>query len=179
MSEVTAAARTEPGVEHVDSSPGVEHVDLGRGLQTVLRAYLAGAHEAVGDLPGGPRGFQVLSIAIGSECTNQAAMAKELGLDRTVMTYLIDDLEREGLVERRPDPKDRRARQVVTTHTGAAAYREVGQRLAAVEAEVLGVLGDDAEVFRGLLQRLTAGQVAGVDCMNGPGSACAVPESAC
>ena len=33
------------------------------------------------------------------------------------MTYLLDDLEAAGLVERRPDPTDRRARRVAPTPT--------------------------------------------------------------
>src|SRR5204862_8339718 len=39
----------------------------------------------------------------------QLALAQHLGVDRTVMTYLIDDLEAAKLIERRPDPTDRRA----------------------------------------------------------------------
>jgi DNA-binding transcriptional MocR family regulator len=52
--------------------------------------------------------------AVGS----QLALAQHLGIDRTVMTYLLDDLEAAGLIERRPDPADRRARRVVATQLG-------------------------------------------------------------
>ena len=86
-------------------------VDFGQALGTLFRNYLGSAGAAVSELPGGPRGFQVMSIAAVSACSNQAGIAERLGLDRTVMTYLIDDLEKAGLVERRPDPADRRARQ--------------------------------------------------------------------
>ena len=34
------------------------------------------------------------------------------------MPYLLDDLEAHELVTRRPDPRDRRARQVLITDTG-------------------------------------------------------------
>ncbi|WP_367048704.1 MarR family winged helix-turn-helix transcriptional regulator [Streptomyces sp. Je 1-332] len=34
------------------------------------------------------------------------------------MTYLLDDLEAHTLVTRKPDPRDRRARQVLITDTG-------------------------------------------------------------
>jgi len=34
--------------------------------------------------------------------------AQQLGIDRTVMTHLLDDLERADLGERRPAPADRR-----------------------------------------------------------------------
>jgi DNA-binding MarR family transcriptional regulator len=34
------------------------------------------------------------------------------------MTYLLDSLAEAGLVERRPDPADRRARRIVATARG-------------------------------------------------------------
>ena len=63
----------------------VAPIDLGHALGAVLRSYLDGARAALDELPGGPRGFQLMSIVTASDCTNQAGIAKELGLDRTVM----------------------------------------------------------------------------------------------
>src|ERR1700710_2642901 len=83
--------------------------DLGWGLGTVFRAYVTAAHAAVADLPGGPRGYQVLSAAAHGTVGSQLALAQHLGVDRTVMTYLLDDLQAAGLIERRPDPADPRA----------------------------------------------------------------------
>jgi len=94
----------------VTTPPNVES-DLGWALGTVTRSYLRTAAEAVADVPGGPRGYQVLSTAACGEASSQLAMAQRLGVDRTVMTYLLDDLEMAGLVERKPDPADRRARR--------------------------------------------------------------------
>jgi DNA-binding MarR family transcriptional regulator len=136
---------------------GQDSVDFGQALGTLLRAYLESARAAVGDLPGGPRGYQVMSIAASSICGNQAAIAESLGLDRTVMTYLVDDLEKAGLVERRPDPADRRARQVLLTRKGATAFEAASARINDVERTVLGGLSDDeATVFRTLLARVVA-----------------------
>ena len=97
-----------------DSAPAPD-LDFGQALGTLFRRFSTSAGAAVDDLPGGPRGFQVMAVAAGTSCANQARIAERLGLDRTVMTYLIDDLEKAGLVERRPDPADRRARQVLLT----------------------------------------------------------------
>lgn len=131
--------------------------DFGSALGSLLRSYLGGARESIEDVPGGPRGFQVLAIASAGSCRNQASIAEALGLDRTVMTYLVDDLERAGLVERRPDPADRRSRQVVLTGAGRATYDAAQATLARVERHVLAALGDqDAEQFRTLLLRATS-----------------------
>jgi DNA-binding MarR family transcriptional regulator len=145
MTEVTADATQ------------TEEVDFGQALAALLRRYLDGAREAVSDLPGGPRGYQVLlnssgGTRAGISCSNQATIAQRLGIDRTVMTYLVDDLEKAGMVERRPDPADRRARQVVRTPVGEAELATASERIRAVEAAVLaGLSDDDAAVFRRLL----------------------------
>ena len=95
--------------------PGPRRDDLGWGLGVVFLAYVTAAHAAVADLPGGPRGYQILAAAARGVVGSQLALAQQLGVDRTVMTYLLDDLEAAGLIERRPDPTDRRARHVVAT----------------------------------------------------------------
>ncbi|MFJ5064515.1 transcriptional regulator [Streptomyces nigra] len=72
-----------------------------------------------------------------------------------MMTYLLDDLEAHDLVLRRPDPRDRRARQVVLTETGRARLGDVRRSLASAEARLLADLTDgDAEQLRALLSRV-------------------------
>ena len=78
--------------------------DLGWGLVVLFRAYVKAAEAIADDVPGGNRGYQVLSAAARDEPGSQAAMAQSLGIDRTVMTYLLDDLEAARLVERHADP---------------------------------------------------------------------------
>ncbi len=147
-------------------------VDLGQALGALLRRYLQSAREVVDAVPGGPRGFQVLSIADQGECSNQATIALRLGIDRTVMTYLVDDLEKAGMVIRRPDPADRRARQVVLTAKGTRTLRSAAARIDEVERDVLGGLSDDeATTFRTLLARVTADVPADHSACSGP-----VPE---
>ena len=143
-------------VETRGTAPVVE--DLGRTLGALLRAYLARAQQAVAGVPGGPRGFQVLQLSADQACTNQAGMAAALGLDRTVMTYLLDDLERAGLIERQPDPADRRARRVVLTGEGASTYEAATRAIVQVERETLAGLDDaEAAVLRDLLARAAHG----------------------
>jgi DNA-binding MarR family transcriptional regulator len=129
--------------------------DLGWMLGVVFRAYAKAADHALSDLPGGPRGYQVLSAATGEPPRNQGAIGQDLGIDRTILTYLIDDLERAGLVARRPDPADRRSRLVIATAKGHETWQARREALQHVEAHVLGALGpEDADRFRGLLQAI-------------------------
>src|SRR5690349_13489063 len=134
--------------------PGVE-ADLGWALGAVSRSYLRAVREAVSDVPGGVRGYLVLAVAGRGEPKSQLALAQHLGVDRTVMTYLLDDLEDAGLVERRPDPADRRARRVTLTAAGQARVTELRAGLRHVEDHLLAPLdGDERLVLRALLQRL-------------------------
>jgi DNA-binding MarR family transcriptional regulator len=128
--------------------------DLGWDLGTVFRSYLKAVEAVVSDLPGGPRGYQVLASAAQDPVGNQGSIAQQLGIDRTVLTYLVDDLEQVGLVERRPDPSDRRSRLVVATDRGRSLLLQRQQAMRQVEQHILGPLGDDAPTFRALLHRL-------------------------
>ncbi len=129
--------------------------DLGWGLGMVFRAYVTAAHAAVADLPGGPRGYQILSAATQGRVGSQLALAQHLGIDRTVMTYLLDDLEAMGLIERRPDPADRRARRIVATDRGTELLVTLDGRLRAAESQLLAPLDDKArEAFRSQVQTL-------------------------
>ena len=110
--------------------------DLGWALGTIKRAYVEAATRVAAEVPGGTRGYLVLVTSGRGEPSSQLALAQHLGVNRTVMTYLLDDLERAGLVERRPDPADRRARRVAITDSGRTLLRELKDRLRQAEDEL-------------------------------------------
>lgn len=133
--------------------------DLGWALGVVFRAYAKSTSGALAGIPGGPRGYQVLATCVRDAPGTQLALAHQLGVDRTVMTYLLDDLEKAGLVTRRPDPADRRARRIVATDKGRELLQELDGNLCDVESRLLaGLPEDEQRLFRTMLQRL-AGQV--------------------
>ena len=137
------------------TTPSGVEAELGWALGTVTRAHLRAAQDVVGGLPGGPRGYQVLAAAATGEAGSQLALGRQLGVDRTVMTYLLDELEQAGLVARTPDPADRRARLIAPTEDGVATLCDLERRLRAGEDEVLGILDEsERSSFRLLLQRL-------------------------
>ena len=78
------------------------------------------------------------------------------------MTRMLDTLEADGLVERLPDPGDRRTKQLRVTEQGEAALREIfaiadelrGRLLEGVPEEQM----DELNAFLGALsERLDAG----------------------
>jgi DNA-binding MarR family transcriptional regulator len=129
--------------------------ELGWGLAVVFRGYVKATDAVTEGLPGGPRGYPVLSAAARDEPGSQAALAARLGIDRTVMTYLLDDLVKADLVERRQHPGDRRTRLVVATDHGRTVLDDLDGRFARAEQHILGGLPpEDQTTFRALLSAL-------------------------
>ncbi len=137
--------------------PAVRPGSLGWDLGVVAGSYHARMEAALDGTAGGLRGFLVLSTVVHCDPPNQQALGAHLGIDRTVLTYLIDALAEAGEVERIPDPGDRRARKVVATDAGRARLASCEERIAAEEAALLSGLGSaDADQLRSLLHRLAA-----------------------
>lgn len=135
-----------------EAKPSRLEDDFGYAIGAVFRAYAKGVEAAVGDIPGGSRGYFVLTAAVRGEGRSQRALAERLGVDRTVLTYLLDDLERAGLLRRRPDPADRRNRHVVATEHGVRRWDELRARVGLVEERMLEVLPEESrDRFRSML----------------------------
>jgi DNA-binding MarR family transcriptional regulator len=151
--EVTS--RVSRGVEPSVASGAPVEADLGWALGVVFRRYVKASAAALEGVPGGPRGYQVLATTNAEGPKRQLDLAAQLGVDRTVMTYLLDDLEKAGFVQRRPDPADRRARLIAPTDEGIEALCDLERRLRSTEEEVLGILEESERAsFRMLLQRV-------------------------
>ena len=150
---------------------GRNDIDLGLSLSVVLRSYIDAATAVFDGAVGGVRGYQVLASAAHHAPPNQLALAQQLGIDRTVLTYLLDDLEAHKLIERRPDPADRRARRIMITRAGEAALARLGKRLEAAEQHALRGLDEtEQKMLRDLLSRASA------TCSGVVESACDVVE---
>ncbi|MGW3792854.1 MarR family winged helix-turn-helix transcriptional regulator [Micromonospora arida] len=128
--------------------------NFGWSLGMVLRRWHERVEELLKDLPHGSRGYHILAVVVHEEVPTQGALAARLAIDRSVLTYVIDDLANAGLIERRPDPQDRRARRVVATERGRQTLAEAERRVAHAEDHVLGGLPEEQrEVFRDLAAR--------------------------
>jgi DNA-binding MarR family transcriptional regulator len=89
--------------------------------------------------------------ADGSRLTDLAAQARR---SLPAMSELVDDLQRLGVVERRPDPGDGRAKLICLTDAGWEAMRTARGAIADIEAEYAGLVG--AERFESAAQTLDA-----------------------
>ena len=63
-----------------------------------------------------------------------------MGIDRSTMVSLIDQLESAGLAKRRPSATDRRAREIAITAKGRRLLQRARRMISETEDEVLGGL---------------------------------------
>ncbi len=82
----------------------------------------------------------------------QGVLAQEIGADKTRIIPVLDDLQQRGLIERRPDPADRRARVLALTDRGRAVRDAAQADIQAKEEKLLSRLS--AADRRGLLNSL-------------------------
>jgi len=100
----------------------------------------------------GLRDYFVLSALHLTPNLTQVELGKTLGLDKTTLMTQLDRLERLGLVVRRSDPHDRRARIPEITTAGNALRADVASACARVEVAVLdGASQDRVMMFRQML----------------------------
>ena len=138
--------------------PTGRHSLFGWSLAALLREWSARVDAAADDLPQGTRGYQLLTAVVHGDLPSQAALASTLGIDRTVMTYLLDAFEDCGLVERQRDPADRRARRIVATEKGLGVLTAMNARVAAAEEELLaGLEPEQRRLLRQLLEQAATG----------------------
>jgi DNA-binding MarR family transcriptional regulator len=79
-------------------------------------------------------------------------VAAILGVDAPYATLVVDELERQGLVERRPHPTDRRAKLVATTSQGTAAARRANEILGRPPAGLSTLTGPELEELVRMLE---------------------------
>lgn len=152
------ASPTPTSVPAIDWGAGGIETELGWALPAMYQGFSRSATGAVADVPGGPRGYQVLVAVTTEQPSSQLALAQRLGIDKTQMTYVIDALETGGFVERRPDPSDRRIRQVLPTRAGRSLLAKARIALREVEGVLMRHLSDDEQTtLRQLLARVALG----------------------
>jgi MarR family transcriptional regulator, lower aerobic nicotinate degradation pathway regulator len=101
-----------------------------------------------------PALFSVLNFLAAREAAIQLEIATAMGIDPSTIVSLVDELERAGLAQRRPHPKDRRAREVAITPKGRRLLERGRQMASQVEDDVLqGLTATERRDLLSLLRR--------------------------
>jgi DNA-binding MarR family transcriptional regulator len=106
--------------------------------------------------------FRVLNLVAAAEGRSQQAIAAAIEIPPSRMVALVDELEQRGLVERRPDPEDRRVRALFLTAKGKRCLAR-GRKIAADHEEELtaGMTTVDRKRLVALLQKIVDEQTLG------------------
>ena len=81
-------------------------------------------------------------------------LATRLGADPSNVTGLIDRLEARGLVERRPDPNDRRIKGLALTPAGARLRKRLFARLYSAPRSLAGLSQRDQRCLKEVLEHI-------------------------
>ena len=130
-------------------------------LLTQTAAY---AHRLVGERFAeiGARGYHYRLLAqLLTGPASQADLGRHTGIHFSDVVAALNELADGGYLERRPDPADKRRNVVTITAAGRRRARELADRAAAIQEELLAPLTatDRAELVR-LLTLLRAGAAA-------------------
>jgi DNA-binding MarR family transcriptional regulator len=121
---------------------------LGRALIEMERPILA-AHGV------SMWGYVVLTALRDEPMRAQAALAKAIGADKTRIIGVLDELQERGLIEREPDPADRRVRLLALTAAGRRLHAAVQGKIREAEEILLSqVTAADRAAFLRTLRAL-------------------------
>ncbi|THV25904.1 MarR family winged helix-turn-helix transcriptional regulator [Glycomyces paridis] len=142
-----------PGTDVCDTP---EHVGaVGHALFRVARAHRVAAARLLREIGLYPGQEIMLGHLAEHGDARQSRLVAELGLDASTVTKSLQRLERQGLVERRPDPGDRRVSVVALTAQGRDLQDRIEdswRRLDALTCE--GFTDTDRTALTALLHRL-------------------------
>jgi DNA-binding MarR family transcriptional regulator len=128
-------------------------------LGAMLHAAYAAANEVEATLNAIGLSWAKLSalkgLADAGESLPLGQLAERLCCVKSNITQLIDRLEADGLVERKPDPNDRRTKLAALTPAGRKAVKDGTRVQQAAEREVLSRLTlDEAQQLSTLLSKI-------------------------
>jgi DNA-binding MarR family transcriptional regulator len=95
-----------------------------------------------------PNDVRALTELDGSSGRTMRSLAEEWGCDASNATWIVDRLEKRGLVERRAKPGDRRVKLVVLSAAGVKARKQLLDGLFEPPPEVLALPRATLEMLR-------------------------------
>jgi DNA-binding MarR family transcriptional regulator len=124
----------------------------GRLHQTLLRM---GREAGVFEPPLTGKHLGLLSVVIDEGPLSQQELGRRVGVDRTTVVAVVDDLEVAGFIERQRNPEDRRAYALEATPPGQAWQAKARKAVIEAEREILAPLSAaERRQLIELLQRL-------------------------
>ena len=140
------------------------HRSLGFLLKDVTRLYTRRFEQRAASLSLTLQQCKALIYLEDHAGISQKRLAELIEVDPMSLVRILDRMESDGWVERRPDPADRRARSLHLTERAAPILRHIRELIQKTRAEALSGLDEQEcrqliglleRVHRGLLEALT------------------------
>jgi DNA-binding MarR family transcriptional regulator len=132
-----------------------ERPDLAAMLYPLVRVLIAEEMPVLADHEVSMWGYSVLTALDETPVRTQAALAEAIGADKSRIIGTLDELQDAGLIERTPDPDDRRVRLLSITTQGRRVRRAVRKDIRLREERLLAKLPPrDREAFLRALRHL-------------------------
>ncbi|MET7679752.1 MarR family transcriptional regulator [Streptomyces sp. NPDC005423] len=119
----------------------------------VVTRFYADYEEAAGDHSLTGAQARLLSL-LSLEPLPMRKLAHKLKCEPSNVTGIVDRLEARGLVERRPDPADRRVKLAAATEEGLRTARSLRESLRFAKEPLAGLSDEERLALRGLLRRM-------------------------
>lgn len=126
------------------------------GIVRAGEAFVTLANQALTDYQLSPAARQALAVLDGAgEPLSPTEIARRLIVTTASITSLLDTLQRRGLIERRPDPADRRRLLIAITPAAQDLVRRYVPEVVALQVRVMqDIPEEDRQQFVAVLNRI-------------------------
>lgn len=140
-------------------SSDLEHL-VGYNLKRAYVAVQTDFREAFGQDGLAPRVFSALSLINEHPNITQSELARRLGIERSGLVAIVDELEGRGYLARTSVPGDRRVQALVPTEAGRSAYADAVTTVRAHEDRMFSVLSaEERQTLLRLLKKIRQGDM--------------------
>lgn len=130
-------------------------------INHTARLCFKGLHEQIAPLGLAPAQFMTLLELWREDGLTQKDLVERLDVEQATMANTIARMERDGLIERRPHPEDRRARSIHMTDKAKSLEVDATKAAMRVNEDMLSPLtNDEQKHFIQMMQRIVAGKKA-------------------
>lgn len=138
----------------VSEKGALQHL-VGYNLKRAYMRFQSDFRETMGADGLTPRSFSALSLVADSPGITQSELSRILGIERSGLVAIIDELQARGFLERVPVQGDRRAQALTLTSSGMSAYLAMLARVRTHEERLLdGLDAGERDVLLGMLRKL-------------------------
>ena len=113
---------------------------VGYNLKRVYMIFQSDFRATLGNDGLAPRSYSALALAVQNPEITQSDLARKLGIERSGLVAIVDQLESLGLLRRVGGPGDRRIQALTPTEKGQTLFARTADTVARHETRLLSVL---------------------------------------